>query len=89
MRQRPVNYEPVVISLPIPDRPASHAFYRRALGLGALGEIADDDVPEPLNFVINTGVRVMLVPSSSAAQRCRGHRGQLNNAWLSTTASYR
>jgi uncharacterized protein len=62
MRQRPVNYEPVLISLPIADRPASHDFYRRALGIEALGEVADDGVPEPLNFVINAGVRVMLVP---------------------------
>jgi len=57
-----IAYESVVISLPIADRPTSYTFYRRALGLEALGEPADDGVPEPLQFVVNAGVRVMLVP---------------------------
>jgi len=57
-----MTYEPIVISLPIADRPTSYEFYQRALGLEAVGEIADDGVPEPLQFVVNAGVRVMLVP---------------------------
>jgi uncharacterized protein len=61
-RERPVNYQPVVISLPIADRPRSYDFYRRALGLKAVGEPADDGVPEPLQFVVNAGVRVLLAP---------------------------
>jgi uncharacterized protein len=57
-----VPYGPVVISLPIADRPTSHAFYGRALGLEAVGEPGDDGVPEPLQFVVNAGLRLMLVP---------------------------
>jgi predicted lactoylglutathione lyase len=57
-----VNGDPIVISLPIADRTTSYDFYRRALGLEAVGEPADDGVPEPLQFVVNTGVRVLLAP---------------------------
>ena len=57
-----MNFEPIVISLPIADRPTSYDFYRRALGLEAVGEPADDGVPEPLQFVVNAGVRVLLAP---------------------------
>lgn len=54
---------PVVISLPIADRPSSFAFYRDGLGFEAFGEPADDGVPEPLQFTVNDGVRLMLIPS--------------------------
>ena len=57
-----MQYEPVVISLPIADRSRSYDFYQRALGLEALGDPAEDGVPEPLQFVINASLRVMLVP---------------------------
>ncbi len=52
----------IVIALPIADRPTSHAFYRDGLGLTAFGELADDGVPEPLQFDLATGCRLMLVP---------------------------
>jgi uncharacterized protein len=54
---------PVVIGLPIADRRTSCAFYRAALGLDPVGEPADDGVPEPLQFDLNDGARIMLVPS--------------------------
>jgi uncharacterized protein len=54
---------PLVISLPIADRPASFAFYRDGLGFEPVGEIADDGVPEPLQFAVNEGVRLMLIPT--------------------------
>lgn len=57
-----MQYQPVVISLPIADRSTSYDFYQRALDLEALGDPAEDGVPEPLQFVINPGLRVMLVP---------------------------
>ena len=53
----------VVVSLPIADRRVSHAFYRETLGLDAFGAPADDGVPEPLQFQLNDGVRLMLVPT--------------------------
>ena len=33
------------------------------MGLTAVGEVADDGVPEPLQFVLNDGVRLMLIPT--------------------------
>jgi len=33
------------------------------LQLTAVGEVADDGVPEPLQFVLNDGVRLMLIPT--------------------------
>lgn len=51
------------VCLPIKDRPVSHAFYT-ALGFAAVGEeLEDDGLPEPLQFEISAGLRVMLIPS--------------------------
>lgn len=44
---------PLVISLPIGDRQRSFEFYRTALDLVAIGEPAEDGVPEPLQFALN------------------------------------
>jgi uncharacterized protein len=54
---------PVVVSLPIADRPTSFRFYRDGIGFEPVGELAEDGVPEPLQFALNEGVRLMLVPS--------------------------
>jgi predicted lactoylglutathione lyase len=54
---------PVVVSLPIADRPTSFRFYRDGLGLEPWGEPAEDGVPEPLQFDLAAGVRLMLIPS--------------------------
>ena len=54
---------PVIVALPTADRPRSFAFYRDGLGLTPIGEPADDGVPEPLQFAVNDGVRIMLVPT--------------------------
>jgi predicted lactoylglutathione lyase len=56
-------FSPVVVSLPIADRRTSFEFYGRALGLEAIGQLADDGVPEPLQFALNDGLRLMLVPT--------------------------
>src|SRR4030095_8289515 len=58
-----MRYSPVLISLPVADRVRAHAFYRDALGLEAIGELADDGVPEPLMFVVNPTALLMLIPS--------------------------
>ena len=58
-----MSFDPFLISLPIADRPTSYAFYREALGLTAIGELADDGVPEPLLFALNDATRLMLVPT--------------------------
>jgi uncharacterized protein len=54
---------PVVVSLPIADRRTSFTFYRDGLGFAALGEPGEDGIPEPLQFALNDGVRVMLIPT--------------------------
>jgi uncharacterized protein len=54
---------PVTISLPIADRPTSFAFYRDGLGLEPVGEPADDGIPEPLQFELAGGVRMVLIPT--------------------------
>ena len=54
---------PFLLSLPTADRVRAHAFYREALGLEAVGELADDGVPEPLVFVVNEAARLMLIPT--------------------------
>jgi catechol 2,3-dioxygenase-like lactoylglutathione lyase family enzyme len=53
----------VVVSLPIADRRTSFAFYRDGLGFAAVGEPWEDGIPEPLQFALNDGVRVMLIPT--------------------------
>jgi predicted lactoylglutathione lyase len=58
-----MQYAPVVVSLPIADRPTSYRFYSEGLGLDAVGEPAEDGVPEPLQFAVNDGLRIMLVPT--------------------------
>ena len=61
----------VVGSLPIADRQTSFAFYREALGLelglDVVGQPAEDGVPEPLQFALNDGTRLMLVPTGASA----------------------
>lgn len=54
----------VVISLPIADRQTSFRFYSEGLGLDPVGEPASDGLPEPLQFALNEGARLMLVPTT-------------------------
>src|SRR6266568_3957497 len=58
-----MSSSPILIGLPIADRPRSYRFYRDALGFDPVGEPAQDGVPEPLQFALNDGVRVMLIPT--------------------------
>jgi predicted lactoylglutathione lyase len=54
---------PVVVALPTEDWQRSFNFYAEGLGLEPIGEAAEDGIPEPLQFVLNQGVRLMLVPT--------------------------
>lgn len=58
-----MNFEPVIVCLPTADRRISFDFYRDALELEPIGELADDGLPEPLQFVVNDGLRIMLIPA--------------------------
>lgn len=51
-RREPADRRPAVLI----------AFYQDVLGLPATGAPADDGVPEPLQFVLHDGARLMLVP---------------------------
>lgn len=54
----------VVVSLPVHDRLAAHAFYGGGLGLPLVdGDRADDGLPEPLQHALGPGVTLMLVPT--------------------------
>jgi predicted lactoylglutathione lyase len=56
------THGPVVVGLPVEDRPTASAFYREFLGQVPPGEPQDDGEPEPLQFDVNEGLRLMLVP---------------------------
>lgn len=49
------------VCLPIADRSVSNGFYT-AIGFVAIGELDDDGLPEPLQFQISGGLRLMLIP---------------------------
>lgn len=58
-----MELSPLLVCLPTADRVRAHAFYRDGLGLEATGPLADDGVPEPLQFMLNAGTRLMLIPT--------------------------
>jgi predicted lactoylglutathione lyase len=53
----------MIISLPTEDRPRSYAFYQEAFGFMPIGDLAEDGVPEPLQFALTEDVRLMLIPT--------------------------
>jgi hypothetical protein len=54
----------ITVALPVADRRTAFAFYAAGLGFHPLGEPAEDGVPEPLQFTLNDGVRVMFIPTA-------------------------
>jgi predicted lactoylglutathione lyase len=57
------SQHPITVALPVADRQKTFAFYAEGLGFDAIGEPAGDGVPEPLQFALNEGVRVMFIPT--------------------------
>ncbi|WAM19456.1 VOC family protein [Rhodococcus sp. JS3073] len=55
--------EPITVALPVADRRTAFAFYAEGLGFRPLGAPAEDGVPEPLQFTLDDGVRVMFIPT--------------------------
>ena len=53
----------ITVALPVADRRTTFAFYADGLGLRPVGDPAEDGVPEPLQFALNDGVRVMFIPT--------------------------
>ena len=58
----PHDSGPIVVSLPVADRPTSSTFYRAFLDQVPPGEPEEDGEPEPLQFLVNDGLRLMLIP---------------------------
>ena len=58
---------PFEIALPIADRWRAMVFYRDAFGFEALGEPAEDGVPEPLRLRVNDHAVLTLVPADGLA----------------------
>jgi uncharacterized protein len=57
------NQQPITVALPIADRATTFTFYAKGLGFQPLGDPGEDGVPEPLQFALNSGVRVMFIPT--------------------------
>jgi uncharacterized protein len=58
-----MNDAPLIVALPTADRQVAYAFYKDGLGFEPIGDRADDGVPEPLQFVLNEGARLMFIPT--------------------------
>ena len=63
MTESLANQPSIVVALPVADRRATFAFYAEGLGFRPLGDPGEDGVPEPLQFTLNDGVRVMFIPT--------------------------
>ena len=63
---------PIIVSLPIADRPRAFRFYRE-LGFDAVGTPVEDGVPEPCLFALNPGLQLMLIPSGGFGWVTEGH----------------
>ena len=63
---------PIIIALPTADRRRSFDFYATGLNLEPIGDLDKDGLPEPLQFVLNDGARLMLIPTG-------GFRGVISN----------
>jgi len=57
------DQQSITVALPVADRRTTFTFYADGLGLHHLGDPADDGVPEPLQFALNDGLRVMFIPT--------------------------
>src|SRR5690349_11113341 len=55
------------VGLPIADRARSFAFYQDGLQLPSTGDIAEDGMPEPMQFMVNDHATVVLVPADGFA----------------------
>ena len=72
---------PVTLALPIAERAAALAFYRDVLGLEAFGVPGSDGIPEPLQFAVNEGLTLMLVPPGGFARYVIGEGRSVAEPW--------
>ena len=63
LREPFANQGPITVALPVANRRTTFTFYAEGLGLAPFGELDEDGIPEPLQFTLNDGVRVMFIPT--------------------------
>ena len=63
MTEPVADQQSITVALPVADRRTTFAFYAEGLGFRPLGHPAEDGVPEPLQFALNDGARVMFIPT--------------------------
>lgn len=68
-----MDFKQIVLSLPIANRRIAHDFYRHVLRLTPMGEPAEDGVPEPLQFNLNPGMQLMLIPTGGFREVIGAH----------------
>jgi uncharacterized glyoxalase superfamily protein PhnB len=51
-------------NLPITDRRTAYDFYSSGMRFKPVGALADDGIPEPMQFDVGNGALIMLVPST-------------------------
>jgi catechol 2,3-dioxygenase-like lactoylglutathione lyase family enzyme len=61
------DQQPMTIALPVADRRTTFAFYAEGLGFRPLGDPGEDGVPEPLQFALNDGARVMFIMAKTGS----------------------
>ena len=54
----------LAVGLPVADRRRAADFYRAFLQSDPFGAIADDGLPEPLQFRVNADTTILLIPST-------------------------
>jgi predicted lactoylglutathione lyase len=67
-----LNPTKVTVSLPTNDLRKAFLFYRDGIGLGVAG-VTDDDMPEPVEFVVRDGIHLMLVPADGFSWVTQGN----------------
>ncbi len=72
--ERTMSGQTVAIALPVADRHRSADFYRAFLERDPYGAIADDGLPEPLQFRINAATSMLLIPTGGFNWVLQDHR---------------
>lgn len=66
--------ETIAVALPVADRRRAADFYRAFLQSDPYGAIADDGLPEPLQFRVNAGTTILLIPAGGFNWVLQDHR---------------
>lgn len=70
----PASDPVLAVGLPVAERRRSADFYRAFLEREPFGTLAGDGLPEPLQFRVDAGTTILLVPSSGFNWVLQDHR---------------